>query len=494
MDNIDKSVDAEKQVDEISLESSLLDYVTDSIFVHDFAGNLIYVNEAAYSTRGYTREELMNLKLHELDAPENAQLIASRIQELNEKNKIFFESAHRCKDGSVMYVENYACKIDYYDQQLILTVARDVTEKKRAEEKLIESEKRYRTTFEHTGTAMIIIEEDTTVSLVNEEFEKLSGYSKEELEGKVSWTEFIHPGDVERMKNYHYARRRGEYAPREYEARLIDKGGEVKDADLTVGVIPGSKSVVSLMDISYTKRVGKLLSIVSDVNEMVGREHNPTIVLDAVCEKLNILYESVFTSVIRDGKPVIIRSEGFSIESVYRVIDKCPSVSTALEGRLMKLATDSELCQQCTGSHNHVLSLPLIHDKQHGIITIHSKPDFSDEEIALLDKLASNIAFALSAYEVEKEREFAFEQLLTNLLQFDRSADRLRNPLAVIMSSLELKESYGKDKVLRIVGEQANKIQQELDEMRKEETNTFELIEHFGVKAERIYENKNVEV
>ncbi len=47
---------------------------------------------------------------------------------------------------------------------------------------LRESEDKYRTIFETTGTATVIIEEDTTISLANKEFEKLSGYSKEEVE------------------------------------------------------------------------------------------------------------------------------------------------------------------------------------------------------------------------------------------------------------------------------------------------------------------------
>lgn len=45
--------------------------------------------------------------------------------------------------------------------------------------------------FENTGTAMCILEEDKTISLVNRQFEELSGYSKEEIEGKRKWTEFV---------------------------------------------------------------------------------------------------------------------------------------------------------------------------------------------------------------------------------------------------------------------------------------------------------------
>ncbi len=57
-------------------------------------------------------------------------------------------------------------------------------------EALKKSQNQYRTIFENTGNATIIIEEDTTISICNTEFARMSGYSKEEIQGKKSWTEF----------------------------------------------------------------------------------------------------------------------------------------------------------------------------------------------------------------------------------------------------------------------------------------------------------------
>lgn len=82
-----------------------------------------------------------------------------------------------------------------------------------------------------------------------------------------------------------------------------------------------------------------------------------------------------------------------------------------------------------------------------------------------------------NAHEVDKDRKEALEQLATNLSQFETSADRLRNPLAVIMSSMELKDEIGEDKVLETVDEQARRIKRELDEMREEEIKTYKLTE-----------------
>jgi len=78
-----------------------------------------------------------------------------------------------------------------------------------------------------------------------------------------------------------------------------------------------------------------------------------------------------------------------------------------------------------------------------------------------------------NAYEVDRDRREALEQLAANLMQFETSADRLRNPLAVIMSSLELKDELGSEKVIETVEEMARRIKKELDEMREEEIKTY---------------------
>ena len=72
---------------------------------------------------------------------------------------------------------------------------------------LAKSEERYRTVFENTGTATIIIENDMTISMVNATYEELTGYSKQEIQGKMKWTDFVVKEDIERMKQYHFKRR-----------------------------------------------------------------------------------------------------------------------------------------------------------------------------------------------------------------------------------------------------------------------------------------------
>ena len=82
------------------------------------------------------------------------------------------------KSGEIKYGEFYVERVTYQDQPALLGIVRDITERKKAEEALSASEEKYRTVFETTGTAMVVIEDDETISLVNSESIRLSGYSR----------------------------------------------------------------------------------------------------------------------------------------------------------------------------------------------------------------------------------------------------------------------------------------------------------------------------
>jgi PAS domain S-box-containing protein len=134
-------------------------------------------------------------------------------------------------------------------------------ELRKSQEKITESEKAYRAIFENTGTATMIIDENKTITLINSRAEQLSGYSKEELEGKRKWTEFVEREDLQRMVAFNDLRWKSpEKAPSQYEFRFSAKDSSVKQILLSIGLIPGTKkAIVSLLDITDYKRIEKKL-------------------------------------------------------------------------------------------------------------------------------------------------------------------------------------------------------------------------------------------
>jgi PAS domain S-box-containing protein len=123
-------------------------------------------------------------------------------------------------------------------------------------------ESKYRSIFENTGTATIIVDEDRIISEANTEFEKLSGYSKKEIEGKKKWTEFVAEDYLDKMKKYHDIRRDNpDSVPRNYEFIFKDKNNNLKDILITVGMIIGTqRSILSLLDITKRKKAEDALS------------------------------------------------------------------------------------------------------------------------------------------------------------------------------------------------------------------------------------------
>ena len=121
-----------------------------------------------------------------------------------------------------------------------------------------ESENFYHTIFETIGIAIVILGEDNTILRVNGEFEKLTGYTREEVEYRRKWTEVAASKEaLERMKEYNRLRFIDPLsAPRTYEFQFANRKGRVKDIVVTVVTMPGTKKTLAvLMDITEQKQM-----------------------------------------------------------------------------------------------------------------------------------------------------------------------------------------------------------------------------------------------
>ncbi|MEA3436911.1 MAG: bifunctional diguanylate cyclase/phosphodiesterase, partial [Thermodesulfobacteriota bacterium] len=149
---------------------------------------------------------------------------------------------------------------------------------------LKKSEAKYRTIFENTGAAIVIIEEDMKISLANSVFINLSGYEKDEIEDRMPMTTFI---DVKgRRKLFAGKSDSGEktdspFIIKNFECKFFDKNKNNKDIFITFAKIPGTeKNVVSITDISELKEAERQIhhqafhdSLTSLPNRALFMEH-----------------------------------------------------------------------------------------------------------------------------------------------------------------------------------------------------------------------------
>lgn len=129
------------------------------------------------------------------------------------------------------------------------------------ERKLSLVAKRYRSIFENTGTSMFLVDEDMTIAMVNNEFTRCFGYLKDEVSGRIKWTEVIHPESLDFMMRQHLIRRFNENAASPgYEFKYLTKTGETRDGFITVAMIPGSSSsIASITDLTELKKTESAL-------------------------------------------------------------------------------------------------------------------------------------------------------------------------------------------------------------------------------------------
>lgn len=240
------------------LEALLENSLVGILVVHD--RYISRINKRGLHILGYTAAELIGKHAEVIHVSrESSEYFGQHYYQMTaHKEMPNIEYPVRRKDGSQIWCNISGKALSPPDlSKGVVWVFEDIDNRKRMEKRLMESEERYRSVFENTGAATIIVEKDSTISMANTEYEKLSGYSKEQIEGKKRWTDFVVEESLGRMRKYHAGRRKARSKmPTVYEFRFRDKKGEIKDILARVGMIPGTdRSVASFMDITSRKRI-----------------------------------------------------------------------------------------------------------------------------------------------------------------------------------------------------------------------------------------------
>lgn len=158
-------------------------------------GRITECNEAYCKTLGYSRDELLTMRITDVDAMESAEETAQHIEQVMRTGRDRFETAHRRKDGSIVDVEISTTLVQLPEESLFVSFGRDITERKRTEEALRESEEFSASLVSHSAYPTMAINPDTSIRYVNPALEEVTGFSSAELVGRKApypfWTEEI---------------------------------------------------------------------------------------------------------------------------------------------------------------------------------------------------------------------------------------------------------------------------------------------------------------
>jgi PAS domain S-box-containing protein len=130
-------------------------------------GRILEANEAACAAYGYDRATMLASTINDLRAPETRHQVPDQMEMvLGEGN--FFESKHVRKDGRVFPVEISSRAVESGEGRILLSIIRDITERKQAEEKISSAKAMLQTVFDGISDPLLMVEKDLTVRMLNE--------------------------------------------------------------------------------------------------------------------------------------------------------------------------------------------------------------------------------------------------------------------------------------------------------------------------------------
>lgn len=255
---------------------SILDKSDLGYFEVDLQGNLTYFNHVLLRWSGLTFEELHGLNYKAFVHPDSIHEVFKSFHwvYLTGRPQKFFDWILVWQGMEQRVVKTSVDLIRGQDGEGVgfRGILQDITQQRRAEERVKQSEKLYRVIFEGSGTAMAILEPDLTIKMVNHRFRDLSGYNRKELEGRRNWMDLVAEEDRQRIEEYNRIRLglQSGTAPQQYEFLFLDSNKHKRTVLATVSMVEDYTRVVSLMDLSQRKELEEELKYISQHDGLTG--------------------------------------------------------------------------------------------------------------------------------------------------------------------------------------------------------------------------------
>lgn len=341
----DIDITIQKRIETALLESEekyRLTFITspDSVNINRMDGAYIEINEGFTRLTGYTREDVIGLTSLEIDIwyyPDDRKKL---IKGLNKKGYVDnLESVFRCKDGTLKTALMSARIITINNSPHILSITRDITERKLLEDALVKNEEKYRKLFERSNDAIFVIDKNTGRYLdANKSAERITGYKLSELK-KFSITDITSIDSKKRLSRINHITKTVDLGEIEY----FRPDGTLRIATLSAVPLSEDKIYGIAHDITERKQYEDALSILSnavDQSPVSVQITDTKGIIEYVNPKFIEITGYNLDEVI-GKKPNILKS-GYTSENEYKKLWDTISSGKEWRGELCNLKKNGE--------------------------------------------------------------------------------------------------------------------------------------------------------
>lgn len=452
---------------------ALFNAIADGVVVHELRedgspGRFLEVNSVMCERLGYARTELLQMTPLDIDAPDSGVDVNTISHRVRAGETVTFEHAHAARDGRRIPVEIRAQKCDLDGRQCVLSIVRDITEQRRVQGALEESEYRLDLALEASGLAVWDYDLVTGGVHLGRHWWPILGYSPGDVPSRVeAWEKLTHPEDLARLKSALAAHMKGVTPTLEVEYRMQAKSGDwrwirtvgrvvERDANGSASRATGTHGNVTLRKEQEAKiaRLTRLHQVISSINSAIVRVRNRDELFKEACRiaaeqgGFGIAWIGGFDPATMDITPVAWSgTDVIGYEQLKTTARSDVPLGHGVVGRAIRektpVACNDMAAEPNVGSeqrrealrrgYRSDIALPLFEEGAvTGVLTLYAREPnfFTDDEITLLRELAGDVSFSLDFIAKEERLDYlAYYDALTGAANRNLLNDRLAQAL-----------------------------------------------------------------
>ena len=449
----------------------------DVMLIIDRDYNIENINEIGLKLLGKSKEEVIGQKCYQVISGADSPGEDCPCMKSLETKKVESTDRYEARFGKYYSIKSSPIFNENGELIKFVDLRRDITERKRAEEMLRESEERFRTIVETAPSLLIITDAEGNNIYVSPSCEVITGYTQEELRGERIW--WVHEDDTPMAKELFEHTFREGVGDKNFEYKAVKKNGDLWYASSSWEPLKDEKGkfkgiVFQTIDISERKQaeeriehLNSVLKAIRKVNQLIIIEKDRDRLLQSACDNLIETrgYYNAWIALINESGSLVTTAEAGLGKDFLPLVERLKRGELTNCGRkaLMQLqvvATEDPFstCTDCPLSDRYhdrgALTVRLEYgEKVYGLLSVSLPKELTadEEEQNLFKEVAGDLALALYLIGLEEERKRAEENLKQLTLTLQEHVEKLEESKKEITKAYSLREHFLKETSHRII-------------------------------------------